>query len=182
MHLCQEIEFCFGPCDFCVQCLTYRSRLTIIPQSASLFDTSIRDNLDPLQRYSDDQIWSAVEKCHLKPLVDKLGSGLSGEVGENGKNLSAGEKQLVSMARALLSNSKVTLSVSEVSSISFRHSPNQSINRPINQSINQEINQSIDQSIKKSINQGIKKSTGQEIDKSINQIDRFLMLCVLANV
>ncbi|OWA54554.1 Multidrug resistance-associated protein 7 [Hypsibius exemplaris] len=84
-----------------------RSRLTIIPQTASLFDASIRDNLDPLQRYSDEQVWSAVDKCHLKPLIEKIGGDLSCQVGDNGKNLSAGEKQLISLARAHLSNSKI---------------------------------------------------------------------------
>ena len=43
-----------------------RSRLAIIPQDPFLFSGSVRENLDPTDVYSDAQLWSAVERCHVK--------------------------------------------------------------------------------------------------------------------
>ena len=91
------------------QVLFCSSRLTIIPQTPCIFNASVRDNLDPLHLSDDHQIWNTIEVCHLKPLIEKLGDGLDGAVGQNGRNLSAGEKQLVSLARAILSKSKVSM-------------------------------------------------------------------------
>lgn len=92
--------------------LAFRSHLTIIPQTPCIFNASIRENLDPLHIFEDHQIWNAIEVCHLKNVVEKLGDGLEGAVGQSGRNLSAGEKQLVSLARAVLSKSKVFLTES----------------------------------------------------------------------
>lgn len=46
-----------------------RSRLTIIPQDAILFSGSLRFNLDPFNKYSDEEIWTALEHAHLKEFV-----------------------------------------------------------------------------------------------------------------
>jgi ABC-type multidrug transport system fused ATPase/permease subunit len=56
----------------------------------------MRMNLDPFQKYSDDQLWKALELAHLKAFVDELPSGLSHEIAEGGENLSVGQRQLVS--------------------------------------------------------------------------------------
>ncbi len=52
-------------------------------------------NLDPLESYSDEVIWNALELAHLKSFVDDLPSGLSHEIAEGGENLSVGQRQLV---------------------------------------------------------------------------------------
>ncbi|CAB3223737.1 unnamed protein product [Arctia plantaginis] len=79
-----------------------RSRITIIPQDPVLFSGSLRMNLDPFQKHSDDDLWRALEHAHLKPFVLGLQSGLLHEVTEGGENLSVGQRQLVCLARALL--------------------------------------------------------------------------------
>ena len=83
-----------------------RSRLAIIPQDPFLFAGTIRDNLDPTSRHSDDDVWRVVERCHLRDAVERLG-GLGEDVGERGRKLSAGQRQLMCLARALLTRAKV---------------------------------------------------------------------------
>lgn len=51
---------------------TLRSRLTIIPQDAVLFSGSLRMNLDPFDKHSDEEIWKALEHAHLKSFVEGL--------------------------------------------------------------------------------------------------------------
>ena len=84
-----------------------RSRLTIIPQDPVLFTGTLRLNLDPFEKHSDQQIWSALELAHLKPFVASLEAGLSHPVSEGGDNLSVGQKQLICLGRALLRKSRV---------------------------------------------------------------------------
>ncbi|RWS30840.1 multidrug resistance-associated protein 1-like protein [Leptotrombidium deliense] len=84
-----------------------RSRLTIIPQDPVLFTGTLRMNLDPFSKYSDEQVWKSLELAHLKSFVASLGAGLSYEISEGGENLSVGQRQLVCLARALLRKSKI---------------------------------------------------------------------------
>ncbi|KAI8523132.1 hypothetical protein RHMOL_Rhmol13G0050400 [Rhododendron molle] len=84
-----------------------RSRLSIIPQDPTLFEGTIRCNLDPLQEHSDKEIWQALDKSQLGEVVRQKEQKLDTPVLENGDNWSVGQRQLVSLGRALLKQARI---------------------------------------------------------------------------
>ena len=64
--------------------------------------------MDPLDQYTDMHIYKTLEKCKVHSLVHRLG-GLGAILDEGGNNLSAGQRQLFCLVRAVLHNAKVFL-------------------------------------------------------------------------
>ena len=86
-----------------------RSKMAIIPQEPLLFSGSVRDNLDPFKQYTDEEIWSSLERARMRQTVAENPAGLEAVVEEHGSNFSVGQRQLLCVARALLRKSKVIL-------------------------------------------------------------------------
>ncbi|CAN4090494.1 unnamed protein product [Withania somnifera] len=84
-----------------------RSNLSIIPQDPTLFQGTIRTNLDPLQQNSDQDIWEVLQKCHLADIVKQDLRLLDAPVAEDGENLSVGQRQILCLARVLLQKRRI---------------------------------------------------------------------------
>jgi ABC-type multidrug transport system fused ATPase/permease subunit len=84
-----------------------RSSVAIIPQEPVMFKGTIRTNLDPFNKYNDDELWEALECANLKESVKTSDQQLETAVLENGSNFSLGQKQLFCLARAVLNRSKL---------------------------------------------------------------------------
>ncbi|KAJ5191465.1 Metal resistance protein YCF1 [Penicillium cinerascens] len=84
-----------------------RGRLAIIPQDPAMFEGTLRDNLDPRHVHDDTELWSVLDHAKLKEHVSQMEGQLDTEIQEGGSNLSQGQRQLVSLARALLTPSNI---------------------------------------------------------------------------
>ncbi|TFK93706.1 P-loop containing nucleoside triphosphate hydrolase protein [Polyporus arcularius HHB13444] len=93
-----------------------RSRITIISQDVSLFSGTLRSNLDPFNEHTDAECWDVLERCHLTTILKgslgrsqgSHGISLDMPISQTG-SLSAGERQLVAMARAILRRSNLVI-------------------------------------------------------------------------
>jgi ATP-binding cassette, subfamily B, bacterial len=82
-----------------------RSRVVMVPQDGALFDGSVADNVrHGRPEATDDELDLAFLELGLTDWVEELPQGVHTTVGERGANLSAGERQLVALARAYIAN------------------------------------------------------------------------------
>ena len=86
-----------------------REKIAIIPQDPTLFEGTLRFNLDPENKSSDSELIELLKLASLENLIDRNHDGLNQQIEEKGQNLSSGEKQLICICRAILRNSKVVL-------------------------------------------------------------------------
>ncbi len=85
-----------------------RRQIGVVPQEPFLFAGSIRDNLTfAAPDAGDDELWAAVDAVGLRDLVERQPAGLDQIIHERGSSLSSGERQLLALARAFLSQPRV---------------------------------------------------------------------------
>jgi ATP-binding cassette subfamily C (CFTR/MRP) protein 1 len=87
-------------------CTNVRSHLNVVPQDPLLMPGTIRFNIDPFRKASDEAIIQALERVRLWPTISEQG-GLRTEM-KTGM-WSAGQKQLLCLARAMVRSSKVLI-------------------------------------------------------------------------
>ncbi|TMW67018.1 hypothetical protein Poli38472_012134 [Pythium oligandrum] len=107
-----------------------RSRLSIIPQAPVLFKGPLRSYMDPFDEYTDAEIWEAFEKVEMKDQIGALEGQLSYELSENGENFSVGERQMLCMARAMLTKSRIV--VMDEATASIDHATEKKLQHMIN--------------------------------------------------
>jgi ABC-type multidrug transport system fused ATPase/permease subunit len=87
-----------------------RDHLAYVTQEPFLFNGTVRENLLLAKRNAaDSELWQALEAAHANRFVRELPEQLDTNVGERGVKLSGGEKQRISIARALLKNAPILL-------------------------------------------------------------------------
>jgi ATP-binding cassette subfamily B protein len=103
------------------QQLELRSRIGFVPQQALLFSGSIRDNMKyGKTSATDDEIWEALEVAQASNFVKKKEKQLDEEVSQTGKNFSGGQKQRLSIARALVKKPEIYIFDDAFSALDYK--------------------------------------------------------------
>ena len=87
-----------------------RKNISLVSQETTLFDDTIKNNISYAKLdASNDEIMLAAKNSHADEFIQKLPNGYKTIIGENGVRLSGGEKQRLSIARAMLKKSSIIL-------------------------------------------------------------------------
>ncbi|MBC7115783.1 MAG: ABC transporter ATP-binding protein [Pseudothermotoga sp.] len=87
-----------------------RKQIAAVPQDVILFTGTILDNVRLFdESYSEEQVVEALKKVHAYDIVSRLTEGIHTRIVERGYTLSAGERQLIALARAVLFDAKILI-------------------------------------------------------------------------
>jgi len=87
-----------------------RNNISFVSQDTNLFDDTIKNNIAYADMdASEEEIYNAAKLSYASEFIDKLENKYETKIGENGIRLSGGEKQRLSIARAILKKSKIIL-------------------------------------------------------------------------
>jgi len=86
-----------------------RENVATVLQHPAMFNDTIRMNLSLGQRFSDEQLWQALEVAQLRDVVESTPAKLDTIVGKQGIRLSGGQRQRLAIARMVLSDPKVVI-------------------------------------------------------------------------
>jgi len=97
---------------------SYRRNLGNVQQDVFLFSGTIEENIRyGRQEASEEDLRNVINTVHLEELIEYLPEGLQTQIGERGKGLSAGQQQLVSFARAILTDPRILILDEATSSV-----------------------------------------------------------------
>jgi len=97
---------------------SYRRNLGNVQQDVFLFSGTIEENIRyGRQEASEEDLQNVINIVHLEELIEYLPEGLQTQIGERGKGLSAGQQQLVSFARAILTDPRILILDEATSSV-----------------------------------------------------------------
>jgi ABC-type multidrug transport system fused ATPase/permease subunit len=83
--------------------------VAVVPQTAFLFDDTVRENVTLGADVGDDEVWAALRTAQADGFVAALPEGLDTELGERGTSLSGGQRQRISLARALVRHPRLLI-------------------------------------------------------------------------
>lgn len=87
----------------------WRKAFGVIPQKVFIFSGTFRKNLDPYGQWNDEEIWKVAEEVGLKSVIEQFPGQLDFVLVDGGCVLSHGHKQLMCLARSVLSKAKILL-------------------------------------------------------------------------
>ena len=97
-----------------------RARVGMVPQNAVLFTGSIRDNMRWRKPdATDEQIWQALETAQAAEFVRQRPEGLDAPVNQGGRNFSGGQRQRLTIARALVGSPDILILDDSASALDY---------------------------------------------------------------